>query len=255
MQSGSADLWVQDTEPTDIARNVWLHEYVHTQQSYEADREVEWFTEATATYYAALFTYEQGDISFATFESELGHGEADRYSEAILSDQETWEHRPDYTVGPLVVGAIDRELRTETNNTVTFQSVFRTLNQHDGSVNERTLLDAIQSEGVEVIAENASRYTTTTDQPPMWDSQTHTDVFETEPQSRLAVTDNKRGTTSAGDANSTTQRAHTQSSSQTIVASHLLTDDETVSGVVPIALLSIGIAGILRRWTTKRFYK
>jgi len=57
VQSGSADLWVQDTEPTDIARNVWLHEYVHTQQSYEADREVEWFTEATATYYAALFTY------------------------------------------------------------------------------------------------------------------------------------------------------------------------------------------------------
>jgi len=248
VQSGPADMWVQDTEPVTVPRNVWVHEYIHTRQTYDADRETEWFTEATATYYAALFTYEQGDISFSALQHELQQGESDRYEDAVLSSKDTWEYRPDYTVGPLVIGAIDRELRTETNNTVTFQSVFRTLNQHDGPVNERLFFDAIRSQGTEAIAENASRYTTTTDRPPMWDSQTHTDIFETEPQSRLAVTDTKRGATSTENVNSTTQRAHTQSSSQTIVASHPETDDETVSGVVPIALLSIGIIGIWRRY-------
>ena len=248
VQSGPADMWVQDTEPVAVPRNVWVHEYIHTRQAYEAEQDIEWFTEATATYYAALFTYEQGDISFSAFQRELQQGESDRYEDAVLSTQDTWEHRPDYTVGPLVIGEIDRELRAETNNTITVQSVFRTLNQHDGPVNEHIFLDAIRSEGTGAIADNAHRYTTTTDRPSMWSSETHIDVFEAEPDSRLVAADHKHDTTSTEDVNSTTQRVDTQSSSQTIVASRLETDGETVSGVVPIALLAIGIIGIWRRY-------
>jgi len=264
VQSGSADLWVQDTEPTDVARNVWLHEYLHTQQSYETDREVEWFTEATATYYAALLTYEQGEISFATFESELSHGESDRYSGAILSNQETWEHRPDYTVGPLVVGAIDRELRTETDGQVTFQSVFRSLNEHDGAVNEDVFFDAVLSTGTETIAANARTYVTTTDRPSMWDSQTHTDAFDSSNSSVGSDIKGNWNTTatlyptvadqptqsSTGLIHNNTDRKVTQASSHTIPTPQSGHTNESGSGVAPIALCAIGGAVAWRRYRT-----
>ena len=58
LQTGESDMWVRDVESLADPDNVWIHEYVHTRQDYTAASDFRWFTEATATYYAALATFE-----------------------------------------------------------------------------------------------------------------------------------------------------------------------------------------------------
>ena len=95
--------------------NVWLHEYIHTRQSFErglySDNlgpKTEWFTEASAEYYAALLTYKQQRTDN---EEALEHLKPGRYRDAVLADRSTWsdsEISPEpYEKGSAVLYALD----------------------------------------------------------------------------------------------------------------------------------------------------
>ena len=205
LQIGDADLWVRDTEPAGTADDVWTHEYVHTRQSYRADRSARWFTEATATYYAALFALERGTADFEAFERTLSAGERDPYADSILANPDAWADNADYVKGALVAGEIDRRIRLATDGRASLATVFRDFNDasvdHDDPdtwVTNDDFLDAVEDAAAEGgddavavdIRDEAERLTTTDATPEFWDREAHAEAFgETPAQVGYALDD------------------------------------------------------------------
>ncbi len=185
LQTGPADLWVRDFERLDEPANVWLHEYVHTRQGYTSATDFRWFTEATATYYAALLTYEQDRIEFADLAGALSLGERQRFSQSVLTDPQSWASAADYRLGSLVTGAIDKEIREDTAGEESFEAVFRQANAHEGVVTAADFREIVRQTASEEVATQTETYTGTTDHPVMWDETTHAAVFDQVPPASI----------------------------------------------------------------------
>ncbi|GAB3413045.1 hypothetical protein GCM10027435_06520 [Haloparvum alkalitolerans] len=177
LQTGDADVWVRDEERLDTADNVWVHEYVHTRQGYETTASARWFTEASATYYAALLTLERGETEFADFRSVLARGERDPQASAVLSDPGTWANYAQYTKGGLVAGEIDRRIRLATDGEASLGTVFRELNAAGEPVTGDRFLEHVGQAAGGDARESAERYTTTDAVPGTWDREAHDEAF------------------------------------------------------------------------------
>ena len=185
LQTGDADLWVRDEESTDTPDDVWTHEYVHTRQSYRAAASGRWVTEATVTYYAALFALERGAVDFDAFERTLARGEREPDASSVLEDPDRWAENADYTKGSLVAGELDRRIRLATDGGASLATVLRSLNDADTPIANADILDAVEAavaEGgdddaaAEIRAE-AERLTTTRAAPETWDRAAHAEAF------------------------------------------------------------------------------
>ncbi|MFC7185541.1 PGF-CTERM sorting domain-containing protein [Halorubrum yunnanense] len=185
LQLGDTDLWVRDAEPAGTASDVWTHEYVHTRQAYGTEASGRWLTEASATYYAALFALDRGAVDFEAFEETLARGERDPDASAVLADPDTWGRDPDYTKGALVAGEIDRRLRVATDGSASLATVLRDLNAASEPVTNRDVLDAIEAAAAEgaddetaaAIRAEAERLTTTREATETWDREAHAEAF------------------------------------------------------------------------------
>ncbi|WP_439027829.1 CARDB domain-containing protein [Haloarchaeobius sp. DT45] len=177
LQLGADDAWVKANARLASPDNVWLHEYVHTRQAFKPTEDGQWLVEGSADYYAALLAFEQGHIAFENFQSKLERGGNEPYTSTVLAEPATWTQGAVYMKGALVTGAIDRELRAETDQTRSFQSVFRELNAHDGEVSNDDILAAIAAESNAATRDFAGRYTTTSATPGSWSKQVHSDLF------------------------------------------------------------------------------
>ena len=192
LQIGDADLWVRDAEPVDAVDDVWTHEYVHTRQSYRTQESARWFTEATATYYAALFALERGDIEFEAFERALSAGERDPYADSVLAAPDTWAADADYVKGALVAGELDRRIRMATDGRASLATAFRAFNDApvdrndpDTWLTNEDFLDAVQDAAAEggddavaaEIRDEAERLTTTDATPEVWSREAHAEAF------------------------------------------------------------------------------
>ena len=181
LQYGEDDAWVLADSPVDSADSVWLHEYVHTRQSFTASDSARWFVEGSANYYAALLAYEQGNVSYASFRDTLARGQRDRYGDDVLAFPQTWSAGGDYLKGALATGAVDLALRRETNRTASFQSAFRDLNAYDGTVTNTVLLDAVEHAGGPDVRQYAGGLTQSERTADTWDRDTHERYFATTP--------------------------------------------------------------------------
>ncbi len=182
LQTGPADMWVRDFEPVAEADNVWLHEYVHTRQGYTSQADLQWFTEASAVYYAALLTLEQGAIEYEQFRDRLATGTNDRFEDARLVEPSTWEPtNANYHTGPLVLGALDRQLRLTTEQGRSLQAVFTRLNAAPDTVSANTFEAALDSLGDTTLRDLARKYTSTTTRPSTWDRAAHIEAFGVDP--------------------------------------------------------------------------
>ncbi len=185
LQTGEADLWVRDEEPAGTAADVWTHEYVHTRQAYRTESDARWITEASATYYAALFALDRGAADFDEFERTLARGEREPDASAVLADPATWDGNPDYTKGALVAGELDRRLRLATDGRASLATVLRDLNDAAGPVTNRDVLDAVEAAAAEggddeaaaEIRAEAERLITTRAGAETWDRDAHADAF------------------------------------------------------------------------------
>ena len=177
LQTGPADMWVRDFERLDDPENVWMHEYVHSRQGYRTDESTRWFTEASATYYAALLTLERGDVDFDDFRRVLARGERSPQAESVLSEPATWRNSADYTKGALVAGEIDRQIRLSTDGEASLATVFRELNARDEPVEVGTFLSLVDDAGGSTVAEEADLYTTTETVPAAWNREAHDGAF------------------------------------------------------------------------------
>ncbi|MEF8780206.1 MAG: hypothetical protein V5A46_05980 [Haloferacaceae archaeon] len=181
LQTGPADVWVRDLERLDDPENVWVHEYVHTRQGYVrrggGSDGVRWFTEGSATYYAALLTLERGDVGFEEFRRVLARGERSPGAESVLSEPASWRNAADYTKGALVAGEIDRRIRLATDGEATLATVFRELNAEDDPTDSTAFVALVDDAGGEDPAGAAERFTTTREVPPVWDREAHDEAF------------------------------------------------------------------------------
>lgn len=111
--------------------NGWLHEYVHTRQSYTISEEMDWFGEASAEYYAALLTYQSNQISFGRFH---GYVNSSKYADAELASLEPQPTNANYFKGMRVLAALDARIRSESDGQRSLEDVFRRMNGHEGVV-------------------------------------------------------------------------------------------------------------------------
>ena len=206
LQTGDADLWVSDEEAVDTPDDVWAHEYVHTRQSYRTEASARWFTEATATYYAALFALERGDVDFDAFERTLARGERSPAASSVLADPDTWADNADYTKGSLVAGELDRRIRLATDGGASLATVFRTLNDADDPITNDDVLDAVElavAEGADATAAaevrtEAERLTATRATPETWNRAAHAEAFGETP-ARVGYTLADEGVRASGE--------------------------------------------------------
>ena len=182
LQSGPADMWVRDVEELSDPNNVWLHEYVHTRQGYAAASDLQWLYEGGATYYAALLSLDQDQISFRQFRDRLAVGITSRYSDSVLAVPGTWQENAQYHVGALVAGALDRQIRQSTDRNRSFQEVFRQLNAKTTVGGGSDLHSIITATAGDEIASSAERWTATTARPTVWDRVQHQTVFAEPPE-------------------------------------------------------------------------
>ena len=177
LQTGDADMWVRDVERLDSADNVWLHEYVHARQGYATGEETRWFTEAAATYYAALLALEQERIDYEQFRTRLSAGRHSRHADVVLADPATWQVGSNYNKGALAAGELDRRLRLATDSGATLQEPFRRMNEHGGEVDQTAFLGMVANSGGEEPLATAERYTGTTATPELWSAEQHEAAF------------------------------------------------------------------------------
>lgn len=187
VQTGDADMWVRDRERLADPSNVWIHEYVHTRQSYATDPSARWFTEGAATYYAALFAYQTDEISYEAFRSFLDHGSGSQYEAVRLTEPASWVDHAEYFQAALVSAELDRHLRAETDAERAFTSVFSRFNEEEGEVTHEVVREALRSAGGEDVAESGDALLQGDRLPQTWDRDEHEAIFDTEPP-RFATT-------------------------------------------------------------------
>ncbi len=180
LQVGSHDFWVRDSERVDEVSNAWLHEYVHTRQSFETANSAKWFTEASATWYAALLSLDEGAM-FWELRQFLDRGTTDPQADAVLSDPSTWKSNAHYWKGALVLGELDRRMRLTTDKSASLQTVFRSLNSQTGQVTNEDIVAAIGDAAAPSTEAAADRFTTTSEAPETWNQSAHREAFGTDP--------------------------------------------------------------------------
>lgn len=177
LQTGGRSMWVQDDEELRVPDNVWVHEYVHTRQAYDRNDGTRWFTEASATYYAALLTLEQDRIGFPAFSSRLGAGNARSEPGEVLANPSTWTGRTPYLKGTLAAGELDRQIRLATDGR-RLQTVFQRMNAANGPLTAPAFEDIVTDVAGAEVGRFADRYTTTDAIPTMWTRNEHRRAFQ-----------------------------------------------------------------------------
>jgi len=181
LQYGDTDAWVRDAEPLGEPDNTWIHEYVHTRQSFRTADSGQWLPEATATYYAALLTLERNETEFAGFREFLGRGARAPQAGAVLVEPRSWDNAANYWKGALVTAAIDRQIRLATNGTRSFGTVFSRLNAYPNAVDWGVTLELIERVGGDSVDQFAGTYITTSRVPPAWSATEHETAFGSTP--------------------------------------------------------------------------
>ncbi|MFB9824587.1 CARDB domain-containing protein [Halobaculum roseum] len=186
IQTGDADAWVRADEPLADPRSAWLHEYVHTRQSFATTAETRWVIEGSADYYAALLALRQGLIDFPAFADHLERGAEAPYADDVLADQRTWTTATPYRKGSLVVGETDRRVRLAADGGASFDTVFTRLNADSEPVSGDRFLALVAEAGDESVADETGRFVRTDAAPEMWSASGHETAFGT-PVARIAV--------------------------------------------------------------------
>ncbi|MFW5934583.1 MAG: hypothetical protein ACOCQL_01890 [Halolamina sp.] len=176
LQVGDTDFWVRANRPIDAVGSTWLHEYVHTRQSFRTNESGRWVTEATATWYAALLSHQQEGAGFDAVAEYLERGTRRPQADSVLAEPSDWENNAHYWKGALVSGELDRRLRLATDGGATLQRVLASLNDQRW-VDNGDVLAAVAEAGTASTRDDAVRLTTTSDAPDVWDRAAHRTAF------------------------------------------------------------------------------
>jgi hypothetical protein len=131
----SQDVWVSDRSRVAPPENTWVHEYVHTRQAFDLAPGMDWFREASATYYAGVLSVRQGLDGRDGFEAFLTRLGTNSSSDVVLTNRSDWQssYTP-YSRGTRTLAALDGRIRNDTGGNRTLEDVFARMNRHNGTV-------------------------------------------------------------------------------------------------------------------------
>lgn len=178
LQVGESDVWVQADQELDEVDSVWVHEYVHTRQAYNATAGTRWFVEGSATYYTALLGLRSGRIGFGAFGTYLAQGTLGGRGASVLSEPETWTANANYRKGALVAGVLDRRIRLATGGERTLGTVADRWLARDDALTVDGFVSLVgRVAGDDGVRAAARRYTRTDAAPSMWNQSQHEAAF------------------------------------------------------------------------------
>ncbi len=133
--AGRQDFWASARAEAGTPPSIWIHEYVHTRQSFALGSDMTWFREASASYYAAVCSLRTPTDRPGSFDRFVDTLRTDDGANATLADQSSWSSTyVPYAKGARVLAALDGRIRNASGGDRTLQDVFRRLNRHDGLV-------------------------------------------------------------------------------------------------------------------------
>ena len=180
LQVGSHDFWVRDSQSVSDVGNAWLHEYVHTRQAFETAESGRWFVEASATWYAALLSLDEG-ATYNDLRRFLSRGETEPQASAVLTDPRSWQNNANYWKGALVLGELDRRIRLDTNRSASLQTVLGSLNGRTEPVENADIVAEVAGVSTDSMEGAAERFTTSTANPELWSNSAHREAFSSRP--------------------------------------------------------------------------
>ncbi len=127
------------------ATSVWIHEYLHTQQTFATAPEMAWFREASATYFSARMLeaqyYEVGEPAVREWIAAR-----DDFEEVVLANEATWGHsNADYYRGARLLYAVDAAIRAGSDGEHTLVDVFREMNAREDPVTIEAFVRMVES--------------------------------------------------------------------------------------------------------------
>lgn len=161
---GSGAVVVRDDAAATTSGDTWVHEYVHTRQEFHTGSRIQWFREASATYYAGYHLLNQHRVSFDWFRGSVGKAEL---SEDTLSDPASWssDYVP-YYKGSRVLAHLDTRIRNVTDGDRTLADVFRRLNaENDDRITAPEFYRHVADVADQRVAEEVRMYATTSQVP------------------------------------------------------------------------------------------
>lgn len=121
-QKGDTTVWA--ARPTDTGDSTWLHEYVHSRQGFRTADDMDWFTEASATYYSSELPRQNDSISNRTYNNEFKYTTDD----GVLTDPHAGAYTH-YQKGALVLHELDARIQNASDGESSLEDVFRRLNE------------------------------------------------------------------------------------------------------------------------------
>ncbi len=188
------EIWVHKAARLSDPQNLWIHEYVHTRQSFKLSDRMRWFREASAAYFASDLTIRQGRTSQSTVARTLS---AKQYDGAVLSKPNTWVNREvPYYQGALVLWALDAKIQTVTDGKRSLMDVFDRINRHDGVVTYADFEKIVADVAGQSIDSWLAEHVTTTTNPVV--GELEGGIGEGKTDGSRTVDDSTGGKASAG---------------------------------------------------------
>lgn len=150
------DVLMRAADPTIAA-----HEAVHQlKQDYTTGESARWTREASAEYYAYLFSWQQGVTRFEYFDRALRPMAPD--SDQRLDAPGSWEgYQTPYKLGGSAALHLDRKIRAATDSQRSFEDVLRRMNDHDGTLTHDDVRDIVVDVGGSQLGPVVDEYVTT----------------------------------------------------------------------------------------------
>lgn len=238
MASPLADeFWIHQNRTRSEPANIWLHEYIHTQQTQTnfGDR-MQWYPEGVTTYQTAVLSSQVGLVSAddsRVYLSQKG------FDDVVLADQETWSGTDaEYYRGSTVLFALDSQIRSVSGGEATIQDVIVRVQHANGGVTYESFREMVVAESSADVGEWLDTYVLTSDQPEPPD-----ELLEFPESSRVEpLVDEPAETVSPGDGMETSSTLTSHDSG----GESLSLQTPFVWGVLGGTLLLIGILGVVR---------
>lgn len=166
--------------------SVWFHEYFHTLDPViDNDGEnMTWYSEAYASWGGQLSMVQQGHNDFDTFRTMMDKG---RDRNETLAEQESSTAGINYVRGPLVLLAIDRQIRAATDGNRTYDAVARQM-EAAYTVDLDEYLQIVATVANQTVANRSERWIRTTEDPEQWGLEAHQEAFGPATQLETTVT-------------------------------------------------------------------
>lgn len=126
--------------------NTWGHEFHHTTEEVRLASDMAWFTEGYAVYATQTYSLLTGH---GGWQQQAQVNTRVENNKGTLVNQSSWEDGTTYDRGGLVLQAIDRRLRQDTNGASTMEHVLQRMHDHEGEVNKSDFVDMVFAEGAD----------------------------------------------------------------------------------------------------------